>query len=58
MQLRVLAESARVAHETFIEKAMATPAGFARLKAVFEGWIGWSRQAGLVDGCPVAGRHV
>ncbi len=54
VQLRLLEESTRVANATFLNNAMSKPAGLARLKAVFEGWIGWTQKAGLAGGCPIA----
>ena len=54
VQLRLLEETARVVQAAFVEKAMTKPAGLPRLKAIFEGWIGWSHKAGLSGGCPIA----
>ena len=54
VQLRLLAETARVAASTYVDKAMAKPPGMARLKTLFKGWLGWSEKAGLAGGCPIA----
>ena len=54
VQLQLLAETARIATSTYIEKAMKQPPGLARLRTLVEGWLGWSEKAGLGGGCPVA----
>lgn len=54
VQLELLAETSRVAASSFVEAAMARPAGLRRLKKLFEGWLGWSEKAGLQGGCPIA----
>ena len=55
VQLRLLDEAAQVNMKTVIEPAMKAPTGLARLRAVFERWLGWTEKAGLGGGCPVAG---
>ncbi len=52
VQLQLLAEAVRLARLTFVDAAMARPAGLARLRALFEGWLNWSEKAGLSGGCP------
>ncbi len=54
VQLQLLTEMSRVATLTFVEAAMAQQAGLVRLRAMFEGWLGWSGKAGLSGGCPAA----
>jgi AcrR family transcriptional regulator len=55
VQLRLLDETVRVSGTTVIEPAMRATSGLPRLRAVFEGWLGWAEKAGLHGGCPVAG---
>jgi AcrR family transcriptional regulator len=55
VQLRLLEEAAEVSRTTILEPAMKVASGLPRLRAVFEGWLGWTEKAGLRGGCPVAG---
>jgi AcrR family transcriptional regulator len=54
VQLRLLDEMMQVSRMTVIEPAMRAASGLPRLRAVFEGWLGWTEKAGLHGGCPVA----
>jgi AcrR family transcriptional regulator len=55
VQLRLLEEAAEVSRTTILEPALKIASGLPRLRAVFEGWLGWTEKAGLRGGCPVAG---
>lgn len=54
IQLKLLEETLRVGAATFIEPAMHNPPGLSRLRAVVNGWFGWTAKAGLHGGCPIA----
>lgn len=54
LELALIDESTRLAWLHVIEPAMPAPAGIPRLRAVVDGWLGWSSRAGLPGGCPVA----
>lgn len=54
LQIDLLDEAAHLAREHVVEPAMVAPDGLPRLQALVEGWLGWSRRAGLPGGCPVA----
>jgi AcrR family transcriptional regulator len=54
VQLRLLDETVDVSRTTVVEPAMKAAEGLARLRAVFERWLGWTEKAGLGGGCPVA----
>ena len=54
VQLELLEKMTRLGFMSFVEPAMHSPRGLARLRAVFEGWLGWTEKAGLHGGCPVA----
>ena len=54
IQLGLLEESLRVGALTFLDPALRKPRGLPRLRAVVEGWLGWTAKAGLGGGCPVA----
>jgi AcrR family transcriptional regulator len=54
VQLKLLEETLRVGAVTFIEPAMRNPPGLARLRAIVHGWFGWTENAGLHGGCPIA----
>ena len=54
IQLGLLEKMASVGAATFVDPAMLKPRGLARLRAVVEGWFGWTEKAGLHGGCPVA----
>ena len=55
VQLRLLDEAAQVSRSTVVEPAMRATDGLARLRAVFDRWLGWTEKAGIGGGCPVAG---
>lgn len=54
VQLRLLEETTRIGFLSFVQPAMQSPAGLARLRAVVQGWLAWTEKAGLGGGCPVA----
>lgn len=54
IQLELLEEALRVGAATFINPAMQNPPGLNRLRALVEGWFGWTAKAGLHGGCPIA----
>ena len=54
VQLDLLEETVRVGAATFIAPAIALPPGLARLRALVKAWLGWTREAGLRGGCPIA----
>jgi AcrR family transcriptional regulator len=54
VQLELLEETTRIGFISFIQPAMQNAPGLARLRAVVQGWLGWTEKAGLAGGCPVA----
>lgn len=54
LQISLLDQSAAIAAQHVVAPAMVHPEGLARLKALIQNWLGWSRRAGLDGGCPVA----
>lgn len=54
VQLGLLEGAMKVAAASFVEPALRKPPGLPRLKAVFNGWLGWTAKAGIAGGCPVA----
>jgi AcrR family transcriptional regulator len=54
VQLELLDQTLRLGAASFVEPAMRRQRGLARLRAVVEGWLGWTEKAGLGGGCPVA----
>jgi AcrR family transcriptional regulator len=54
VQLELLEETTRIGFISFVQPAMQTAPGLARLRAVVQGWLGWTEKAGLAGGCPVA----
>jgi AcrR family transcriptional regulator len=54
VQLELLDQMLRLGAASFVEPAMRNPKGLARLRAIVEGWLGWTEKAGLGGGCPVA----
>ena len=54
VQLELLEETTRIGFISFVQPAMQTARGLARLRAVVHGWLGWTEKAGLAGGCPVA----
>ena len=54
VQLELLEQTLRVGASTFLEPAMRHPPGLERLRAIVDGWLGWTEKAGLEGGCPVA----
>ena len=55
LQLEVLDAAEAAFRAAVWEPAQATAAGVARLRAVFDAWVGWSGRAGLPGGCPFVG---
>jgi AcrR family transcriptional regulator len=53
VQLELLEETTRIAFISFVQPAMQNAPGLARLRAVVQGWLGWTEKAGLGGGCPV-----
>jgi len=54
VQLELLEETTRIGFLSFVQPAMKSAPGLVRLRAVVEGWLGWTEKAGLAGGCPVA----
>jgi AcrR family transcriptional regulator len=54
VQLELLDETARIAMTSYLGSALQSKPGIARLRAVVDGWFGWTERAGLSGGCPVA----
>jgi AcrR family transcriptional regulator len=54
VHLELLEETARIGFLSFVQPAMQNAPGLARLRAVVQGWLGWTEKAGLGGGCPVA----
>jgi AcrR family transcriptional regulator len=54
VQLELLDATARIGAASFVGPAMRGEPGLARLRAVVNGWFGWTAKAGLTGGCPVA----
>jgi AcrR family transcriptional regulator len=54
VQLELLEETTRIGYTSFVQPAMKSAPGLARLRAVVHGWLGWTEKAGLGGGCPVA----
>lgn len=54
VQLELLEEISRIGFASFVQPAMQSAPGLARLNAVVYGWLGWTEKAGLGGGCPVA----
>ena len=54
VQLELLEETLRVGAGTFLHPALSHPPGLERLRAIVYGWLGWTENAGLEGGCPVA----
>jgi AcrR family transcriptional regulator len=54
LQLELLEETARIGFMNFVQPGMQSAPGLARLRAVVQGWMGWTEKAGLGGGCPVA----
>lgn len=54
VQLELLEETTRIGFISFVQPAMQNAPGLARLRAVVQGWLGWTERAGLAGGCPVA----
>jgi AcrR family transcriptional regulator len=54
VQLALLEETTRIGFLSFVQPAMQNAPGLARLRAVVQGWLGWTEKAGLAGGCPVA----
>jgi AcrR family transcriptional regulator len=54
LELALLDEAARLARVHVVDPAMKAPEGLPQLRALVEGWLGWTLHAGLPGGCPVA----
>ena len=57
LQIAVLDETARRFTQAVFLPALKVPRGLARLRAIFEGWIGWPEH-GRLHGCPMQGASV
>lgn len=53
LQIAALDEAARRFTEAVFLPALKAPRGLRRLRALFEGWIGWTERASLPGGCPI-----
>ncbi len=53
LQIAALDEAARRFTQEVFLPAFRAPRGLKRLRALFEGWIGWPRRAHLPGGCPL-----
>ncbi len=54
LQIQLLEHTAKIASAHVVVPAFAAEKGLPRLRALVERWLGWTRQAGLEGGCPVA----
>ena len=54
VQLGLLEKMTAAGAAAFVAPAMQQPPGLPRLRAVVQGWLGWTKKAGLPGGCPVA----
>jgi AcrR family transcriptional regulator len=54
LQIELLNATAALAQKHVVAPALAHPEGLPRLRALAEGWLGWSKRAGLAGGCPIA----
>lgn len=52
LQLELLDAAAELAGRAIVEPALEVPAGLARLRRLFELWLGWAPRSGLPGGCP------
>ena len=53
LQIATLDEAARRFTEQVFQPALKAPRGLARVRALFERWIGWPERAHLRGGCPI-----
>ena len=53
LQIAALDEASRLFTEGVMLPAMKAPRGVKRVRAIFEGWIGWPQRASLPGGCPI-----
>ncbi|HUI99346.1 MAG TPA: TetR/AcrR family transcriptional regulator, partial [Usitatibacter sp.] len=53
LQKATLDEAARQFTEQVFLPALKAPRGVKRLRALFEGWIAWTKRANLPGGCPI-----
>ncbi len=53
LQVAALDEAARRFTETVFLPALKAPRGLARLRAIFDRFVGWTESAGLKGGCPI-----
>jgi AcrR family transcriptional regulator len=54
VQLELLEKTTQIGFTSFVQPAMKSSPGLARLRAVVDGWLGWTEKAGLHGGCPDA----
>jgi AcrR family transcriptional regulator len=54
IQLCLLDRTGEIAGRHVVAPTMRAPEGLPRLKALVKNWLGWTKQAGLEGGCPVA----
>ncbi|HEX3971936.1 MAG TPA: TetR family transcriptional regulator [Stellaceae bacterium] len=54
LEIALLDAGTELARGTVVAPAMQAAPGLARLRALIDGWLGWSTSAGLSGGCPVA----
>ena len=52
MQLELLDAAAELAGRAVVQPALDAPPGLARLRRLFELWLGWAPRSGLPGGCP------
>ncbi|QJR15787.1 TetR/AcrR family transcriptional regulator [Usitatibacter palustris] len=53
LQIAALDEAARRFTEEVFLPALKAPRGIKRLRALFEGWVEWTKRASLPGGCPI-----
>ncbi len=54
LQIALLRQMAETATAHVVLPALAAPEGLPRLEALVGRWLGWTREAGLRGGCPIA----
>ncbi len=52
LHLELLRAAAELARREVVEPAMQAPPGLARLRRLFDRWLGWAQRSGLPGGCP------
>ena len=53
LQIAALDEASRLFTEGVMMPAMKAPRGLKRVRAIFDGWVGWPQRASLPGGCPI-----